>query len=147
MSPRHFSARPYCNARRSPDGQVAPGLGAAANRLGAALASDCGIATRQSVRKVGVDVPIGTSLHAGSSVCYDQYKVEGKPMPFSPNDIRRVGEILAFAARTEIMPRFRRLTAGVCPAETEANRPTTSRFSLYRVRRSHRSAAGIRWSR
>ena len=32
-------------------------------------------------------------------------------MPFSPNDIRRVGEILAFAARTEIMPRFRRLTA------------------------------------
>ena len=32
-------------------------------------------------------------------------------MPFSPNDIRRVGEILAFAGRTEIMPRFRRLTA------------------------------------
>ena len=32
-------------------------------------------------------------------------------MLFSPNDIRRVGEILAFAARTEIMPRFRRLTA------------------------------------
>jgi fructose-1,6-bisphosphatase/inositol monophosphatase family enzyme len=32
-------------------------------------------------------------------------------MPFSPNDIRRVGEILALAARTEIMPRFRRLTA------------------------------------
>jgi fructose-1,6-bisphosphatase/inositol monophosphatase family enzyme len=32
-------------------------------------------------------------------------------MPFSPNDIRRVAEILAFAARTEIMPRFRRLTA------------------------------------
>ena len=32
-------------------------------------------------------------------------------MPFRPNDIRRVGEILAFAARTEIMPRFRRLTA------------------------------------
>jgi fructose-1,6-bisphosphatase/inositol monophosphatase family enzyme len=32
-------------------------------------------------------------------------------MPFSPKDIRRVGEILAFAARTEIMPRFRRLTA------------------------------------
>ena len=32
-------------------------------------------------------------------------------MPFSPNDIRRVGEILAFAARTEVMPRFRRLTA------------------------------------
>ena len=32
-------------------------------------------------------------------------------MPFSPNDIRRVGEILAFAGCTEIMPRFRRLTA------------------------------------
>jgi fructose-1,6-bisphosphatase/inositol monophosphatase family enzyme len=32
-------------------------------------------------------------------------------MPFSPKDIHRVGEILAFAARTEIMPRFRRLTA------------------------------------
>jgi fructose-1,6-bisphosphatase/inositol monophosphatase family enzyme len=32
-------------------------------------------------------------------------------MPFSPNDIHRVGEILAFAADTEIMPRFRRLTA------------------------------------
>jgi fructose-1,6-bisphosphatase/inositol monophosphatase family enzyme len=32
-------------------------------------------------------------------------------MLFSPNDIRRVGEILALAARTEIMPRFRRLTA------------------------------------
>jgi fructose-1,6-bisphosphatase/inositol monophosphatase family enzyme len=30
---------------------------------------------------------------------------------FSPKDIHRVGEILAFAARTEIMPRFRRLTA------------------------------------
>ena len=32
-------------------------------------------------------------------------------MPFSPKDIHRVGEILAFAADTEIMPRFRRLTA------------------------------------
>lgn len=32
-------------------------------------------------------------------------------MPFSPKDIDRVGEILAFAADTEIMPRFRRLTA------------------------------------
>ena len=32
-------------------------------------------------------------------------------MPFSPEDIHRVGEILAFAADTEIMPRFRRLTA------------------------------------
>ena len=30
-------------------------------------------------------------------------------MPFSPEDIHRVGEILAFAARTEIMPRFRKL--------------------------------------
>ena len=30
-------------------------------------------------------------------------------MAFSPEDIKRVGEILAFAARTEIMPRFRRL--------------------------------------
>jgi fructose-1,6-bisphosphatase/inositol monophosphatase family enzyme len=33
-------------------------------------------------------------------------------MPFSAEDIRRVGEILAAAARTEIMPRFRKLTAG-----------------------------------
>jgi fructose-1,6-bisphosphatase/inositol monophosphatase family enzyme len=32
-------------------------------------------------------------------------------MPFLPKDIHCVGEILAFAARTEIMPRFRRLTA------------------------------------
>jgi fructose-1,6-bisphosphatase/inositol monophosphatase family enzyme len=32
-------------------------------------------------------------------------------MPFLPKDISRVGEILAFAARTEIMPRFGRLTA------------------------------------
>ena len=32
-------------------------------------------------------------------------------MPFSSEDIHRVGEILAFAADTEIMPRFRRLTA------------------------------------
>lgn len=31
-------------------------------------------------------------------------------MSFSLNDIRSVGEILAFAARTEIMPRFRKLT-------------------------------------
>jgi hypothetical protein len=31
-------------------------------------------------------------------------------MPFSLNDIHSVGEILAFAARTEIMPRFRQLT-------------------------------------
>lgn len=31
-------------------------------------------------------------------------------MPFSPDDVRRVGEILAAAARTEILPRFRRLT-------------------------------------
>src|SRR5260221_15994 len=30
-------------------------------------------------------------------------------MPFSPADIHRAGEILAFAARTEIMPRFRKL--------------------------------------
>ena len=30
-------------------------------------------------------------------------------MPFVPEDIRRVGDILAFAARTEIMPRFRKL--------------------------------------
>ena len=30
-------------------------------------------------------------------------------MAFSATDIRRVGEILAFAARTEIMPRFRKL--------------------------------------
>ena len=28
-----------------------------------------------------------------------------------PKDIHRIGEILAFAANTEIMPRFRRLTA------------------------------------
>jgi 3'-phosphoadenosine 5'-phosphosulfate (PAPS) 3'-phosphatase len=36
-------------------------------------------------------------------------------MPFSLNDIHSVGEILAFAARTEIMPRFRQLTpAQVC---------------------------------
>ena len=33
-------------------------------------------------------------------------------MAFSSTDIHRVGEILAFAARTEIMPRFRKLTAG-----------------------------------
>lgn len=32
-------------------------------------------------------------------------------MPFLPKDIHRVGEILAFAAHTEIMPRFGRLTA------------------------------------
>jgi fructose-1,6-bisphosphatase/inositol monophosphatase family enzyme len=31
-------------------------------------------------------------------------------MPFSLNDIHSVGESLAFAARTEIMPRFRKLT-------------------------------------
>jgi fructose-1,6-bisphosphatase/inositol monophosphatase family enzyme len=30
-------------------------------------------------------------------------------MAFSPVDIHRVGEILAFAARTEIMPRFGKL--------------------------------------
>lgn len=30
-------------------------------------------------------------------------------MAFSPGDTKRVGEILAFAARTEIMPRFRKL--------------------------------------
>ena len=30
-------------------------------------------------------------------------------MPFLPEDIRRVGEILAVAAQTEIMPRFRKL--------------------------------------
>jgi fructose-1,6-bisphosphatase/inositol monophosphatase family enzyme len=35
---------------------------------------------------------------------------EGDHMPFSPTDIHRVGEILAVAARTEIMPRFRKLT-------------------------------------
>src|SRR5690348_1190957 len=34
----------------------------------------------------------------------------GNYMPFSLNDIHSVGEILAFAARTEIMPRFRQLT-------------------------------------
>src|SRR5260370_19518063 len=32
-------------------------------------------------------------------------------MAFSPAEIHGVGEILAFAARTEIMPRFRKLTA------------------------------------
>jgi fructose-1,6-bisphosphatase/inositol monophosphatase family enzyme len=37
--------------------------------------------------------------------------LKGDHMPFSAENIRRVGEILAFAARTEIMPRFRRLTA------------------------------------
>src|SRR5271169_1184253 len=30
-------------------------------------------------------------------------------MAFSPTELHRVGEILAFAARTEIMPRFRKL--------------------------------------
>jgi hypothetical protein len=37
--------------------------------------------------------------------------LEGNHMPFFPKDIHRVGEILAFAAHTEIMPRFRSLTA------------------------------------
>jgi fructose-1,6-bisphosphatase/inositol monophosphatase family enzyme len=32
-------------------------------------------------------------------------------MPFLPEDIRRVGDILAAVARSEIMPRFRQLTA------------------------------------
>ena len=31
-------------------------------------------------------------------------------MPFSLNDVHTVGEVLAFAARTEIMPRFGKLT-------------------------------------
>ena len=33
-------------------------------------------------------------------------------MAFSATDLHRVGEILAFAARTEIMPRFRKLAPG-----------------------------------
>jgi fructose-1,6-bisphosphatase/inositol monophosphatase family enzyme len=33
-------------------------------------------------------------------------------MAFSPTDLHRVGEILAFAARTEIMPRFGKLAPG-----------------------------------
>lgn len=44
-------------------------------------------------------------------------------MPFSADDIHRVGEILAAAARNEIMPRFRQLTA-------EQIRQKTSAFDL-----------------
>ncbi len=41
-------------------------------------------------------------------------------MPFSPDDVRRVGEILAAAARSEILPRFRRLT------QTQIRRKTSA---------------------
>ena len=41
-------------------------------------------------------------------------------MPFSPDDIRRVGEILAEAARAEIMPRFQRLTRAQIRQKTSA---------------------------
>src|SRR5690242_13212606 len=44
-------------------------------------------------------------------------------MPFSSDDIRHVGEILAEAARSEIMPRFRRLSP-------EQVRQKTSAFDL-----------------
>jgi fructose-1,6-bisphosphatase/inositol monophosphatase family enzyme len=41
-------------------------------------------------------------------------------MPFSPDDIRRVGRILAVAARTEILPRFRRLAPTQIRQKTSA---------------------------
>jgi fructose-1,6-bisphosphatase/inositol monophosphatase family enzyme len=41
-------------------------------------------------------------------------------MTFSPTDIRRVGAILAAAARSEIMPRFRRLAAAQIRRKTSA---------------------------
>src|SRR5260370_10101853 len=41
-------------------------------------------------------------------------------MPFSPDDVRRVGEILADAARAEIMPRFRRLSPDQIRQKTSA---------------------------
>ena len=41
-------------------------------------------------------------------------------MPFSPEDIRRVGEILAAVALSEIMPRFRRLTPAQIRQKTSA---------------------------
>ena len=68
-------------------------------------------------------------------------------MPFSPKDIHRVGEILAFAARTEIMPRFRRLTAAqvreksspldlVTDADERAETVITCRLKLHFPMRS-----------
>jgi hypothetical protein len=56
-------------------------------------------------------------------------------MPFSLNDIHSVGEILAFAARTEIMPRFRKLT----PAQV---RHKSSTFDLVTQSAQHHSAVG-----
>jgi fructose-1,6-bisphosphatase/inositol monophosphatase family enzyme len=41
-------------------------------------------------------------------------------MPFSPDDVRRVGAILAAAARAEILPRFRRLTRAQIRRKTSA---------------------------
>jgi fructose-1,6-bisphosphatase/inositol monophosphatase family enzyme len=38
-----------------------------------------------------------------------ELRSEENHMPFSLNDIHTVGEVLAFAARTEIMPRFGKL--------------------------------------
>lgn len=41
-------------------------------------------------------------------------------MHFSLNDLRRLGDILAFAARTEIMPRFQKLSADAIRQKTSA---------------------------
>ena len=41
-------------------------------------------------------------------------------MPFSPDDVRRVGKILGLAARTEILPRFRRLAPTQIRQKTSA---------------------------